>query len=82
MLLSVMRGEVGGVELATTWIRKMSEIERLHSAGVLVSARSRKAFGSKRERGNGLEIWTEEARDEDLALEVEDEKGRDHVSVV
>lgn len=29
MLPSVMSGEVGGVELAMTWIRKTSEMERL-----------------------------------------------------
>lgn len=46
MLLSVMRGEVGGVELATTWIRKMSEIDRLHGA-VCSSVSLGGAFGEE-----------------------------------
>lgn len=49
MLLRVMSGEVGGVELATTWIRKMSDIERLHGAISRVSARSGKPVCKWRE---------------------------------
>jgi hypothetical protein len=46
VLLSVMRGEVGGAELATTWIRKMSEIDRLHGA-VCSSVSLGGAFGEE-----------------------------------
>ena len=33
VLLSVIKGEVGGVDEATTWMRKMSEMERLRVCG-------------------------------------------------
>lgn len=69
VLPSVMSGLVGGVELAMTWILKMSEMDRLHSYTACVSSWR----AGHRAAGDALEVGPEQARDEHLALDVQDE---------